>query len=86
MRENLQESQVKDPLTSTLSPQAALAYFAYAKYRQGITDFEQDYRDPANDHTTPYPPAPYDSGPTGYQQSPYSHNQQQPGEYQPPSY
>lgn len=61
-------------------------YFAYATYRQGFNEFEQDYRDPASDHTTPYPPAPYDSGPTGYQQSPYSNNQPQAGEYQPPTY
>uniref|UniRef100_A0A4W6G1B4 MARVEL domain-containing protein n=1 Tax=Lates calcarifer TaxID=8187 RepID=A0A4W6G1B4_LATCA len=65
---------------------AALSYFAYARYRQGVSEFDQEYRDPASDHTTPYPPAPYASGPTGYQQSPFSHNQEQPGEYQPPSY
>ncbi|XP_038557274.1 synaptogyrin-2a [Micropterus salmoides] len=66
---------------------ALLLYFAYGRYRQGVTEFDQDYRDPANDQTTPYPPAPYaSSGPTGYQQSPFSHNQDQPGEYQPPSY
>ncbi|GAA6231890.1 synaptogyrin-2-like [Lates japonicus] len=65
---------------------AALSYFAYARYRQGVSEFDQEYRDPASDHTTPYPPAPYASGPTGYQQSPFSHNQEHPGEYQPPSY
>ncbi|XP_039977300.1 synaptogyrin-2a [Xiphias gladius] len=65
---------------------ALLSYFAYARYRQGVSEFDQDYRDPANDHTTAYPPTPYASGPTGYQQSPFSHNQEHPGEYQPPSY
>ncbi|XP_044037255.1 synaptogyrin-2a [Siniperca chuatsi] len=66
---------------------ALLSYFAYGRYRQGISEFDQEYRDPANDQTTPYPPAPYaSSGPTGYQQSPFSHNQDQPGEYQPPAY
>ncbi|XP_029015012.1 synaptogyrin-2a isoform X2 [Betta splendens] len=64
---------------------ACLTYFAYARYREGVSEFDQDYRDPANDRTTPYPHAPYDSGPTGYQQSPFS-NQQQAGEYQPPTY
>ncbi|XP_042361746.1 synaptogyrin-2a [Plectropomus leopardus] len=65
-----------------------LSYFAYGRYRQGISDFDQEYRDPATDHSTPYPPAPYSSsgGPAGYQQSPFSHNQEHPGEYQPPSY
>uniref|UniRef100_A0A8D3DLK3 MARVEL domain-containing protein n=1 Tax=Scophthalmus maximus TaxID=52904 RepID=A0A8D3DLK3_SCOMX len=65
---------------------ALLSYFAYARYRQGVNDFDQDYRDPASDHTTPYPPAPYASGPTGYQQSPFAQNQEQPGDYQPPAY
>ncbi|XP_029364362.1 synaptogyrin-2a [Echeneis naucrates] len=65
---------------------ALLSYFAYARYRQGISEFDQEYRDPANDNTTPYPPAPYTSGPSGYQQSPFSQGQDQPGEYQPPAY
>ncbi|KAM7371947.1 hypothetical protein PAMP_009147 [Pampus punctatissimus] len=67
---------------------ALLSYFAYGRYRQGVSDFDQEYRDPANDHNTAYPPAPYSSssGPTGYQQSPFSHSKEQPGEYQPPSY
>ncbi|XP_070779224.1 synaptogyrin-2a [Enoplosus armatus] len=68
-----------------------LSYFAFGRYRQGVREFDQEYRDPANDQTTPYPPAPYassssSSGPTGYQQSPFSHSQEQPGEYQPPAY
>ncbi|TWW70040.1 synaptogyrin-2a [Takifugu rubripes] len=67
---------------------AILAYFAYRRYRQGVREFDHEYRDPANDHTTPYPPGPYagSSGPSGYQQSPFSNSQEQPGEYQPPSY
>ncbi|KAM3864153.1 synaptogyrin-2a [Diretmus argenteus] len=67
---------------------ALLTYFAYRRYRQGVSDFDQDYRDPANDHGTPYPPTIYpSSGPEGYQQSPFSHNsQERPGEYQPPTY
>ncbi|XP_034447982.1 synaptogyrin-2a [Hippoglossus hippoglossus] len=65
---------------------ALSSYFAYARYSQGVNDFDQDYRDPASDQTTPYPPAPYPSGPTGYQQSPFSQNQEQPGDYQPPAY
>lgn len=65
-----------------------LFYFAFGRYRQGVSDFDQEYRDPANDHTTPYPSTPYtsSSGPAGYQQSPFSHSQEQPGEYQPPAY
>ncbi|XP_070838188.1 synaptogyrin-2a [Chaetodon trifascialis] len=65
---------------------ALLSYFAYGRYRQGVSEFEQEYRDPASDHTTPYPPAQFGGGPTGYQQSPYPNRQEQPGEYQPPSY
>ncbi|KAG7242852.1 hypothetical protein INR49_018107 [Caranx melampygus] len=65
---------------------AILSWFAYARYRQGVSEFDQEYRDPATDHTTPYPPTPYASGPTSYQQSPFSHSQEQPGEYQPPTY
>ncbi|XP_059204994.1 synaptogyrin-2a [Centropristis striata] len=70
---------------------ALLSYFAFGRYRQGVSEFDQEYRDPANDHNTPYPPSPYggggsSSGPTGYQQSPFSHSQEQPGEYQPPAY
>ncbi|CAJ1075096.1 synaptogyrin-2a [Xyrichtys novacula] len=68
---------------------ALLSYFALGRYRQGVSDFDQDYRDPAHDHTSPFPPGPYassSSGPPGYQQSPFSHNQEQPGEYQPPAY
>lgn len=65
-----------------------LAYFAYGRYRQGVREFDQEYRDPATDHTTPYPPGPYagTGGPASYQQSPFSHSQEQPGEYQPPTY
>ncbi|XP_034046801.1 synaptogyrin-2a [Thalassophryne amazonica] len=59
-----------------------LSFFAVGRYRQGVNEFGQDYRDPAND-----PPAPYSSsGPTGYQQSPFPHGPQQPGQYQPPAY
>lgn len=68
---------------------AILCYFAYARYRQGVSEFDQEYRDPVHDHGTPYPPAQYagSSGPTGYQQSPFPHStQEQPGEYQPPAY
>ncbi|XP_037332878.2 synaptogyrin-2a [Pungitius pungitius] len=63
-------------------------YFALGRYLEGVSDFDQGYRDPANDQSTPYPPSPYasSSGPTGYQQSPFSNNQEQPGEYQPPAY
>ncbi|XP_008327762.1 synaptogyrin-2a [Cynoglossus semilaevis] len=60
-----------------------LIYFAYARYREGVNEFDTDYRDPASDHSTPYPPA---SAPTGYQQSPFTNNQDHTGEYQPPSY
>ncbi|XP_028266967.1 synaptogyrin-2a [Parambassis ranga] len=65
-----------------------LSYFAYGRYREGVSDLGEEYRDPASDHNTPYPPAPYESSsiPTGYQQSPFSHNQENPGGYQPPSY
>ncbi|XP_035511438.1 synaptogyrin-2a [Morone saxatilis] len=62
---------------------AFLSYFAYRRYCQGVSEFDQEYRDPANDHTTPYPPAQY---PTGYQQSPFPQSQEHPGEYQPPTY
>lgn len=66
---------------------AILTFLAYGRYRQGVSEFDQEYRDPAHDHTTPYPPAQYaNSGPTGYQQSPFPHSQEQPGEYQPPTY
>lgn len=62
-----------------------LSYFAVGRYRQGITDLTEDYRDPASDNTPP----PYGSSgvPAGYQQSPFSN--QGPagtGEYQPPAY
>lgn len=67
---------------------ALLTYFALGRYREGISEFGQEYNDPASDHTTPYPPAQYpgSSGPTGYQQSPFPHSQEQPGGYQPPAY
>lgn len=65
-----------------------LSFFAFRRYRQGLTDLNQDYSDPAVDHTSPYPPS-YSSSdvPAGYQQSPFS-NQGPPaaGEYQPPAY
>ncbi|XP_068191957.1 synaptogyrin-2a [Antennarius striatus] len=64
-----------------------LSYFAFARYRQGVSAFDQEYRDPANDHTSPYPTGQYASStPAGYQQSPFSQGQEQPGEYQPPTY
>lgn len=64
-----------------------LSYLALGRYREGVTDFSEEYRDPANDHSTPYPPAPYSSSaPTGYQQSPFSSSAEQPGEYKPPAY
>lgn len=64
-----------------------LTYFALGRYRQGVTDFDQNYRDPANDPNTPYQSSPYSSTSSvpGYQQSPFS-NPQDPGAYQPPSY
>ncbi|XP_072299380.1 synaptogyrin-2a [Eucyclogobius newberryi] len=65
-----------------------LAYFALGRYKQGLTDLNQDYTDPANDHASAYPPGyPNSSAPEGYQQSPFS--SQGPtgaGEYKPPSY
>ncbi|XP_077383981.1 synaptogyrin-2a [Festucalex cinctus] len=66
---------------------ALLSYFAYERYHQGLSDLNQQYTDPAVDPS--YPPAPYatsSGGPTGYQQSPFSQSQENPGEYQPPSY
>lgn len=89
LAQNLLKSCIKAPLTdSDFSQQALLSYFAYARYRQGVSEFDQEYRDPANDHTTPYPPAQYpsSSGPTGYQQSPFPSRQEDPGNYQPPAY
>ncbi|XP_068605701.1 synaptogyrin-2-like [Brachionichthys hirsutus] len=66
---------------------ALLSYFALVRYRQGVSAFDQEYRDPANDQTTPYPTGQYASStPAGYQQSPFSQSQEQPGEYQPPTY
>lgn len=65
-----------------------LSYFAFTRYKQGITDLPEDYRDPASDNIPPYPPPYASSGaPEGYQQSPFSN--QGPagtGEYQPPAY
>lgn len=80
---------IKDPSTnSKFSLQSLLTYFALARYRQGVNEFEQEYRDPANDHNAPYQSSPYSStsGPSGYQQSPFSNTQETPGAYQPPSY
>ncbi|KAM9471699.1 synaptogyrin-2a isoform 1-T1 [Salvelinus alpinus] len=71
---------------------ALLTSFAYTRYRQGVSDIDQGYTDPANDYSTPYPSTsaypPYPtSGPEGYQQSPFTpQNQEQPAPYQPPSY
>ncbi|XP_061893075.1 synaptogyrin-2a [Entelurus aequoreus] len=65
---------------------AMLAYFAYERYRQGVTELDQQYTDPGTEHNPPYPPTPYATGPAGYQQSPFSQTQENPGEYQPPSY
>ncbi|CAL8274849.1 unnamed protein product [Lota lota] len=67
---------------------AVLTYLAYRRFGQGVDAFQQEYRDPANvDNAYPptYPPYP-NSGPDGYQQSPFSNTQEQPGEYQPPAY
>ncbi|XP_013865499.1 synaptogyrin-2a [Austrofundulus limnaeus] len=64
---------------------ALLFYFAYGRYRQGVSEFNQDYTDPAHDHTAPYPYG-NNAAPAGYQQSPFSNNQGNPGEYQPPNY
>uniref|UniRef100_A0A1A8P3Q1 Synaptogyrin n=2 Tax=Nothobranchius TaxID=28779 RepID=A0A1A8P3Q1_9TELE len=67
---------------------ALLTYFTYKRYAQGVNEFTEDYTDPAQDHTTPYPQGPYgnSSVPSGYQQSPFSNKQETPGEYQPPAY
>ncbi|KAM4598045.1 synaptogyrin-2a [Polymixia lowei] len=65
-----------------------LTVFAYRRYHQGVSDFDQGYSDPANDNSAyppTYPPYP-SSGPEGYQQSPFTHSQEQPGDYQPPAY
>lgn len=60
--------------------QAVLTYFALQQYRQGVSELGSSYTDPAQDHSTPYPPQ-------GYQQSPFSQNQMPGGtEYTPPSY
>lgn len=65
-----------------------LSYFAFRRYKEGLTDLNEDYRDPASDNTPPYPGPYTNSGvPAGYQQSPFSN--QGPtgaGEYQPPAY
>ncbi|KAL2102025.1 hypothetical protein ACEWY4_003786 [Coilia grayii] len=59
---------------------AVLTYFSLQRYRQGVSDLASSYTDPAQDHTTPYPPQ-------GYQQSPFSQSQMPGGtEYTPPSY
>lgn len=66
-----------------------LALFAYKRSKQGVSDFDQGYTDPANDNSTPYPPSypPYpNSGPEGYQQSPFTHTTERPAEYHPPAY
>ncbi|MEQ2177528.1 hypothetical protein GOODEAATRI_004530, partial [Goodea atripinnis] len=52
-----------------------------ARYRQGLSEFNQDYTDPVHDHTSPYPPAQ-----SSYQQAPFPSSQGQQGEYQPPTY
>ncbi|XP_030646184.1 synaptogyrin-2a [Chanos chanos] len=69
---------------------ALLTLFAFKRFRQGVGDIDLGYTDPANDHTTPYPPThPYTSGPPeGYQQSPFTPNSGYSGEggYQPPAY
>ncbi|KAJ8345855.1 hypothetical protein SKAU_G00300480 [Synaphobranchus kaupii] len=64
-----------------------LTIFALKRYRQGVTEFGESYTDPANDHTTPYPPYPT-SGPESYQQSPYTPQSEPLGDggYQPPVY
>ncbi|XP_031669677.1 synaptogyrin-2 isoform X2 [Oncorhynchus kisutch] len=71
---------------------ALLTTFAYTRYRQGVSDLDQGYTDPAKDYSTPYPSTsaypPYPtSGPEGYQQSPFTpQNQEDPAPYQHPSY
>ncbi|KAG9337899.1 hypothetical protein JZ751_027552 [Albula glossodonta] len=64
-----------------------LTMFALKRYRQGVPEFGETYTDPANDHTTPYPPYP-SSGPESYQQSPFTSQSEPGGEggYQPPVY
>ncbi|KAM9780098.1 synaptogyrin-2a [Neosynchiropus ocellatus] len=63
-----------------------LTYLAYSRYRQGVSDFDLEYRDPAPGPAAPYPPDQFAGAPPSYQQSPFSQNQEQPGEYQPPTY
>lgn len=65
-----------------------LTYFALGRYRQGLTDVNQDYRDPASDNTAPYPSGYASSDvPAGYQQSPFSsQGPTDAGEYKPPTY
>lgn len=65
-----------------------LTYFALGRYRQGVTDLNQDYSDPAHDHVSPYPsPYPSSDVPSGYQQSPFSNKESTgAGDYQPPTY
>ncbi|XP_047212287.1 synaptogyrin-2-like [Girardinichthys multiradiatus] len=58
-----------------------LSYFAFARYREGLSEFNQDYSDPVHDHTSPYPPAQ-----SSYQQESFPSSQGQQGEYQPPTY
>ncbi|XP_041942034.1 synaptogyrin-2a [Alosa sapidissima] len=59
---------------------AVLAYFSLLRYQQGVTELSSSYTDPAQDHSTPYPPQ-------GYQQSPFGQNQMPGGtEYTPPNY
>ncbi|XP_057673805.1 synaptogyrin-2a [Corythoichthys intestinalis] len=60
-----------------------LSYFAYERYREGVSDVAQQYTDPAVD--PPYSTT-ASAGPGGYQQSPFSQNQDNPGDYVPPSY
>uniref|UniRef100_A0A3Q2U7Y3 Synaptogyrin n=1 Tax=Fundulus heteroclitus TaxID=8078 RepID=A0A3Q2U7Y3_FUNHE len=60
---------------------ALLSYFALGRYRQGVSEFNQEYTDPAQDHTSPYPPPQ-----SSYQQGPFTSTQGQQGEYQPPTY
>jgi len=68
---------------------ALLSIFAYKRFKEGVSEFDQGYTDPANESDSPYPGTypPYpSSGPEGYQQSPFTQTSERPGEYQPPNY
>ncbi|XP_077476077.1 synaptogyrin-2a [Stigmatopora argus] len=58
-----------------------LSYFAYERYRQGVSEVAEQYTDPSVD-----PAYPTSSAPAGYQQSPFPPNPENSGDYQPPPY